>query len=78
MNGVNYNVFYNEKMAESTINGSKRKDFMMVEDDAHNSHPNRFLYSRKNTDINEIINTCSKKLQVNSLHIFSIITLNHV
>ena len=39
----------------------KRKDFIGVDQEAH-SHPNRFYYY-KNFDVEEIIDTCSKKLQ---------------
>lgn len=41
----------------------KRKDFLAVEEEAR-SHPNRTYYYRKNFDSEEIIQTCSKKLQV--------------
>jgi len=40
----------------------KRKDFIGVDQEAQ-SHPNRFYYYRKNFDVEEIIDTCSKKLE---------------
>jgi hypothetical protein len=41
----------------------KRKDFLGV-DQLANSHPNRTYYYRKHFDLDEVIATCSKKLQV--------------
>lgn len=41
----------------------KRKDFLGVDELAH-SHPNRTYYYRKNQDLDDIIETCTKKLQV--------------
>jgi hypothetical protein len=41
----------------------KRKDFLGVDELAH-SHPNRTYYYRKNNDLDDIIETCSRKLQV--------------
>lgn len=41
----------------------KRKDFLGV-DQMANSHPNRTYYYRKHFDLDEVIMTCSKKLQV--------------
>ena len=41
----------------------KRKDFLGVDQLAH-SHPNRTYYYRKHFDLDEVVATCSKKLQV--------------
>jgi tetratricopeptide (TPR) repeat protein len=41
----------------------KRKDFLGVDELAH-SHPNRTYYYRKNNDLDDIIETCTRKLQV--------------
>jgi hypothetical protein len=41
----------------------KRKDFLGVDEGA-NSHPNRTYYYRKNNDLEDIIHTCTRKLQV--------------
>ena len=41
----------------------KRKDYLGVDQNAH-SHPNRTYYYRKHVDLEEVIKTCSKKLQV--------------
>ena len=41
----------------------KRKDFLGVDELAH-SHPNRTYYYRKHLDLDEIIETCSRKLMV--------------
>lgn len=41
----------------------KRKDFLGVDEQA-GSHPNRTYYYRKNEDIDDIIRTCSRKLEV--------------
>ena len=46
----------------------KRKDFLGVDELAH-SHPNRTYYYRKNQDLNDIIDTCTKKLEVFSFYI---------
>ena len=43
----------------------KRKDFLGVDELAH-SHPNRTYYYKKNQDLDDIIDTCTKKLQVRS------------
>lgn len=49
----------------------KRKDFIGV-DHLANSHPNRTYYYRKNEDENDIINTCTRKLQVLFARLFPI------
>lgn len=41
----------------------KRKDFLEVDESAK-THPNRTYYFKRNEDIDSIIDTCSKKLQV--------------
>jgi hypothetical protein len=41
----------------------KRKDFLGVDELAH-SHPNRTYYYKKIQDLDDIIDTCTKKLQV--------------
>ena len=41
----------------------KRKDILGTDRNA-DSHPNRTYYYRKHVDLNEVITTCSKKLQV--------------
>ena len=43
---------------------AKRKDFLGVDEEAR-FHPNRTYYYRKKNDIDEIIETCTKKLMVN-------------
>jgi hypothetical protein len=47
----------------------KRKDFLGVDERAH-SHPNRTYYYRKNQDLDDIIHTCTKKLEVFYLFIY--------
>ena len=42
---------------------AKRQDFVGVDKEAR-GHPNRKYYFRKSNDIDEIILTCSKKLEV--------------
>ena len=42
---------------------AKRKDYLGV-DQLADSHPNRTYYYRKNDDLDDIIETCTKKLQV--------------
>ena len=41
----------------------KRKDFLGVDKGA-NSHPNRTYYYKKDHDLDDILVTCTKKLQV--------------
>ena len=57
------NSNYNEEKNDAVSRGFllKRKDFIGVDQEAQ-SHPNRFYYY-KNFDVEEIIDTCSKKLQ---------------
>jgi len=51
--------------AEVGVKGAllKRKDFLGVDERAH-SHPNRTYYYRKHQDLDDIIDTCSKKIKV--------------
>lgn len=41
----------------------KRKDFLGVDEEA-GSHPNRTYYFKKNEDLDNIISTCTKSLNV--------------
>jgi hypothetical protein len=41
----------------------KRKDFLGIDEHAQ-AHPNRTYYFKRTQDLNGIIETCSKKLQV--------------
>ncbi len=41
----------------------KRKDFLGVDEEAR-THPNRTYYYRKTSDLQKIIETCTRKLQV--------------
>lgn len=43
----------------------KRKDFLDVDEKA-NSHPNRTYYFKRIHDLDGIIETCSRKLQVST------------
>jgi hypothetical protein len=43
----------------------KRKDFLGIDEKA-SSHPNRTYYFKRSHDVEGIIDTCSKKLQVSS------------
>ena len=44
----------------------KRKDFLGVDEEAR-THPNRTYYYRKSSDLQKIIETCTRKLEVNIL-----------
>ena len=41
----------------------RRSDFLGVDEEAH-AHPNRFYFFRKSDNVDDVINTCTKKLQV--------------
>lgn len=41
----------------------KRKDFLGVDEEAR-THPNRTYYYRKSSDLQKIIETCTRKLEV--------------
>ncbi len=41
----------------------KRKDFLGVDEEA-GSHPNRTYYLKKNADLDHVLATCSKSLEV--------------
>ena len=53
-----------EKVDNSKGFLAKRKDFLGVDEEAR-VHPNRTYYYRKNNDIDEIIDSCTKRLEVN-------------
>ncbi len=42
---------------------AKRKDFL-GKDEYADSHPNRTYYFKRNQDLNEVIETCTRKLYV--------------
>jgi hypothetical protein len=41
----------------------KRKDYLGVDEEA-GSHPNRTYYYKKNADLDNVLTTCSKSLEV--------------
>lgn len=41
----------------------KRKDYLGVDEEA-GSHPNRTYYYKKNADLDDVLSTCSKSLEV--------------
>ncbi len=45
---------------------AKRKDFL-GKDEYADSHPNRTYYFKRNQDLNEVIETCTRKLYVRIL-----------
>ena len=48
---------------------AKRKDFL-GKDEYADSHPNRTYYFKRNQDVNEVIETCTRKLHVSVLSFF--------
>jgi hypothetical protein len=44
----------------------KRKDYLGIDEHA-NSHPNRTYYYKRYHDLDDVIDTCTKKLQVSFL-----------
>ncbi len=58
-----------EKIDQSKGFLAKRKDFLGVDEEAR-YHPNRTYYFRKNNDIEEIIDSCNKRLEVCNVDIW--------
>jgi hypothetical protein len=60
-----YAIVGNDPAATEPAGGFlvKRTDFLGVDEEAR-IHPNRTYYYKKKNDIDEIIDTCTKKLQV--------------
>ena len=61
-----YNDFESNENTNAVTSGSllKRKDFLGVDEGASH-HPNRtYYYKKQNLNLEEIIDTCSKKLLV--------------
>ena len=46
----------------------KRKDYLEIDEHAK-SHPNRTYYYKRYHDLDEVIDTCTKKLQVYMIHL---------